>query len=96
MNFTWNEDKARKVKDEHRVGFDKLFDIFEDDFSLDLIDKKHSTPDETRFIIVGVTAEYGLVHLVYTMPSDEEIHFITARKAEKFYVKQYEAHIRRT
>lgn len=96
MNFTWNEDKARKVKDEHRVEFDKLFDIFEDDFSLDLIDKKHSTPDETRFIIVGVTAEYGLVHLVYTMPSDEEIHFITARKAAKFYVKQYEAHIRRT
>lgn len=57
MNFTWNEDKARKVKNEHKVEFDKLFDIFEDDFSL------------------------------------EEIHFITARKAEKFYVKQYEEHI---
>ncbi|CAN5676685.1 hypothetical protein BH24ACI2_BH24ACI2_06400 [soil metagenome] len=96
MKFTWDENKARKVKDEHKVEFDKIFDIFEDDFSLDIIDEKHSTPNETRFIIVGLTAEYGLIHLVYTMPSDEEIHFITARKAGKFYVEQYEENIRRT
>lgn len=96
MNFTWDENKKNKVLSEHNIGFDEIFDIFEDVFSLDLIDKKHSKPGEERFIIVGMTAKYGLVHLVYTMPSDEEIRFITACKAEKFYVKQYEENLRRS
>ncbi len=93
MNFTWDEKKFDKVLSEHKIDFNKIFDIFEDDYSLDLIDKKHSSHDETRFIIVGLTAFYGLVYLVYTMPSDDEIRFITARKAEKFYVSQYEENI---
>ena len=68
--------------------------LLDNQCSLDLIDKKYSTPDETRFIIVGMTDVYGLVYLVYTMSSENEICFITARKAEKFYVKQYEEIIR--
>jgi uncharacterized DUF497 family protein len=94
MKFTWDENKFRKVLSEHKIDFNKIFEIFEDDYSLDIIDKKHSTPDETRFIIVGMSAFYGLVYLVYTMPSNDEIRFITARKAEKFYVSQYEKNIR--
>ncbi|MBA2494156.1 MAG: BrnT family toxin [Acidobacteria bacterium] len=96
MNFTWNPEKAVKVLAEHRINFAKIIDIFEDSFSLDLIDDKHSNPTELRFIIVGRTVEYGLVYLVYIMPTDDEIHFVTARKAEKWYVKQYEENLRRT
>ncbi len=72
MKFTWNNEKAKKVLSEHKISFDKISDVFEDSTSLDLIDEKHSTPDELRFIIVGKTAEYGLIHLVYTMPTDDE------------------------
>lgn len=96
MKFTWNPEKAIKVLAEHNVDFANITDIFVDDFSLDLVDEKYSNSDETRFIIVGRTAKYGLIHLVYTMPTNDEIHFITARKAEKWYVKQYEENIRRT
>lgn len=96
MKFTWDDDKARKVRDEHKIDFNKIKDVFEDNFSLDLIDEKHSTTDEERFIIVGKTSFYGLIHLVYTMPTDDEIHFVTVRKAEKWYVKQYEENLRRT
>ena len=67
MKFTWDENKFDKVLSEHKIDFNKIFDIFEDQYSLDLIDKKHSAPDEKRFIIVGLTAFYGLVYLVYTM-----------------------------
>ena len=81
---------------EHNINFAKITDIFEDSFSLDLIDEEHSTSGEIRFIIVGMTAQYGLVHLVYTMPDNDEIHFVTARLAGKFYVKQYEKNVRRT
>jgi len=96
MKFTWDIKKARKVFSERRISFDKISDVFEDSFSLDLIDEKHSTPDEDRFIIVGKTAEYGLIHLVYTMPSDAEIHFVTARRAGKWFINQYEKNLRRT
>ncbi len=41
MNFTWNPEKAVKVLAEHRINFAKIIDIFEDSFSLDLIDDKH-------------------------------------------------------
>ncbi|MGI8884928.1 MAG: BrnT family toxin [Pyrinomonadaceae bacterium] len=96
MKFTWDENKFDKVLSEHKIDFNKILDIFEDDYSLDIIDKKHSTADEIRFIVVGLTAFYGLVYLVYAMPSDNEIRFITARKAEKFYVSQYEENLRGT
>lgn len=95
MKFTGDSNKAEKVKKDHKVDFEKIKDVFEDTFSLDLIDRSHSTPDEERFIIIGKTAFYGLIHLVYTMPSEDEIRFITARKAEKWYVKKYEKNIRR-
>ena len=71
MDFTWDPKKAKRVFADHGVDFARITDIFEDSLSLDLIDKKHSSPDENRFIIVGVTAKYGLIHLVYTMPSEK-------------------------
>lgn len=96
MEFTWDSKKADKVLADHGVDFSKIADIFEDSVSLDLIDKKHSTPDDKRFIIVGMTAKYGLIHLVYSMPCDDEIHFITARKADKWHTIQYEENVRGT
>ncbi len=41
MKFTWNEDKAWKVKDEHRVEFDKIKDIFDDPFAVEFTDEAH-------------------------------------------------------
>jgi uncharacterized DUF497 family protein len=96
MNFTWDPKKANKVLEEHSIDFAKVTDVFEDSFSLDLIDKKHSSPNDIRFIIVGISAAYGLIHLVYSMPNDDEIHFITARKADRWHIKQYEENVRGT
>ncbi|MGH9949022.1 MAG: BrnT family toxin [Pyrinomonadaceae bacterium] len=94
MKFSWDPKKANRVAPYHNIDFAIITDIFEDALSLDLIDKKHSLPGETRFIIIGVTAAYGLVHLVYAMPSDDETHFVTARKADKWDLKQYEENVR--
>ncbi len=95
MNFTWDKNKAKKVKANHKVEFEKIQDIFEDDFSLDYEDDEHSTYAECRIVIIGKTAEYGLIHLVYTVIDDENIRFITARRAEKWLVNRYEENIRR-
>jgi uncharacterized DUF497 family protein len=96
MKFTWDSIKVEKVKKDHKIDFEKIKDVFEDTFSIDLIDESHSTRDEERYIIIGKITLYGLINLVYTMPNDNEIRFITARKAEKWQVKKYEENLRRT
>ncbi len=90
MDFSWNEDKSRKVKAEHRIEFDKIKDVFDDPFAVEFTDEQHSTDEEIRFAIIGLTAEYGLIYLVFTEISETHLHFITARKAENWMVKDYE------
>jgi uncharacterized protein len=90
MKFTWDTNKAEKVKADHKVEFKKLVDIFDDVFCVDFTDDEHSTVDETRYAIIGKTAEYGLIYLVYIVVSEIELKFITARKAEKWMVSFYE------
>lgn len=88
--FIWNDSKRLKVIKEHNTDFDLIFDIFEDPFSIDFEDEEHSDEEEIRYGVIGKTAEYGLVVLIYTVTVDEDIRFITARRAEKWMVKDYE------
>lgn len=90
MKFTWDIGKARKVRKDHKVDFEKLQDIFDDPFAVEFVDEEHSTDTEIRFAIIGLTAKYGLVYLVFTETTETELHFITARKAEKWMIKQYD------
>ena len=89
MKHTWNDEKAAKVKAGHKVEFEKLVDVFDDVFALDFIDEEHSTVDEIRYAVIGKTAEYGMIYLVYASISPNELRFITARKAEKWMVSFY-------
>lgn len=89
MKFTWETEKAKEVKIEHKVEFDKLVGVFDDAFGVDFIDEEYSTETETRYAIIGRTAEYGLIYLVYASLSENELKFITARRAEKWMVRFY-------
>jgi len=95
MEFTWDETKREKVLAEHKIDFAKIFDVFEDVFSMDYQDSEHSDDDELRYGIIGKTAEYGLVAAFYTLENETTIRFITARKAEKWMVNDYEEQRRR-
>ena len=95
MEYTWDERKAEKVKAEHKVEFEKIVEIFEDVYAVEFIDEKHSTEKEIRYAIIGLTAEYGITFLVFTTTNDNEYHFITARKAKGWMVKEYENNRRR-
>jgi hypothetical protein len=88
--FFWDDLKKAKVLEEHGIDFNLIFDIFDDPFSIDFEDEAHSDEEETRYAIIGKTAHYGLVVLIYTVTNDENIRFITARRAEKWMVKKYE------
>lgn len=94
MKYTWDESKSEQVKREHGIDFAQVINIFEDPFAIEFVDEAHSTEDETRYAIIGISSS-GLVFLVFTTPTDEEIHFITARLAEKWMVKEYEENRKR-
>ncbi|MGI8641185.1 MAG: hypothetical protein ACR2MG_14715 [Pyrinomonadaceae bacterium] len=71
-------------------------DVFDDPFAVEYIDEKHSTEEEVRFAIIGLTVEYGLIQLIFTEPTETELHFVTARKAGNWMVKIYEQNRRRS
>lgn len=94
MNYSWDEEKAKTVKDKHGIEFAKIIEIFEDPFAVEFVDENHSTEDETRYAIIGATT-YGLVYLVFIESIENELHFITARIAENWMVKEYEENRKR-
>ena len=95
MEYTWDPKKAKKVAIEHKVEFSRIEDIFLDPYAVEFIDESHSEGDDLRFAIIGLTAEYGLIYLVFTESDGETIRFITARKAQRWMVKEYEEKRRR-
>ena len=94
MNYSWDEEKAEEVRGKHSIEFARITDIFSDPYAVEFIDERHSTEDETRYAIIGATI-YGLVYLVFTEIGDDELHFITARLAENWMVKEYEENRKR-
>ncbi len=95
MQYTWDPDKAKKVARDHKVKFAKIEDVFRDPFAVEFFDESHSDEDEARFGIIGITAEYGLIYLVFTEINEEALRFITGRKAERWMVNEYEEKRRR-
>ena len=93
--FVWDESKRQKVIQEHSIDFDFIFDVFEDPFAVDFEDSEHSDETETRWGIVGQTAQYGLIVLIYTIVEPDDVRFITARRAEKWMVTKYEENRKR-
>ena len=93
MRFTWDEDKAEAVSKDHAIYFAQIIDIFSDPCAVEFIDEAHSTESETRYSIIGLTAAYGLVYLVFTqleLDDQVDLHFVSARRAEPWMVKEYE------
>ncbi len=90
MLFDWDENKRQKVINDHNVDFEFIKDIFDDFNAIDGIDDSHSNASEIRFSIIGITAQYGLIFLIYTQSDEADIRFITAWKAENWMVDEYE------
>ena len=96
MKFTWDKKKKLQVEKDHKIDFGKIFDVFDDPFAVEFTDETHSTDEEVRFAIIGLTVEYGLIYVIFTEQTETHLHFITARKAENWMVKIYEQNRRRS
>lgn len=87
--FVWDEAKRLKVIEDHKVDFALLLDAFDDAFGVYFEDFEHSTDDEMRFNLIGFSAQYGLIYVTFTYENNN-VRLITAWKAEKWMVTEYE------
>jgi uncharacterized DUF497 family protein len=87
--FEWDQSKAKKNQLKHGVSFADTFAIFEDPNAVTLDDPSTS---EQRYITIGMDAFGRILVVVYTWRGDN-IRVISARKAVRNEVKQYESGI---
>jgi len=88
MQFEWDEDKARENAKKHRVAFEQAQQVFDDPRAVPFEDLKHSTQDEIRYMMIGMSS-IGLLFVSFTY-LDEIVRLISARRAKKWMVKVYE------
>jgi len=87
--FGWDELKAKKNKSKHGISFADTFAVFEDPNAITLEDSRRG---EQRYVTIGMDAFGRILVVVYTW-REENIRIISARKAVRHEVRQYEGEI---
>ena len=84
--FEWDSTKAKSNRVKHGIDFADTFGVFEDPNALTI---DQCVGGEDRFVTIGMDALGRLLVVVYTY-RDEKIRIISARKAIRCEVLQYE------
>ena len=91
--FQWDPGKAKLNLRKHKVGFERAAEVFLDPLAISLFDDEHSDEEE-RWITMGRDGHdviLVVIHAFREVKDDEGIiRIISARKATKNEVKQYE------
>lgn len=77
--FEWDIQKAIANVRKHRVSLEVACDVFFDPF-LYVVDEEEYIGDELREKIIGMTADWRLLYVVYVMKVDR-VRLISAREA---------------
>ena len=91
--FEWDLAKAKQNRRKHRISFERASEIFLDSLAISAFDEEHSEEEE-RWVTIGKdTQGYNLV-VVHThtevSPNERTMRVISARKATKKELRQYE------
>ena len=87
--FEWDGSKAKQNEAKHAVCFADTFGVFEDPNALTL---DQTVGREERFVTIGLDGFGRLLVVVYTWRG-EKIRIISARKAMRSEVRQYESQV---
>jgi len=87
--FEWDKDKARRNETKHGISFADTFGVFEDPNALTL---DREVDGEERFVTIGVDGFGRLLVVAYAWRG-ENIRIISARKATRSEVRQYESEL---
>jgi uncharacterized protein len=84
--FEWDLNKERLNRQKHGIVFADAFAVFEDPNALTREDDEH---EEERYVTMGMDCFGRLLVVVYAWRG-EKIRIISARRANKSEVRQYE------
>ena len=93
MKFSWDPRKADSNFRKHGVAFDEAITVFSDPLAFIFDDMIHSE-EEHREIIIGYSALSRLVLVCFVERSEDTIRIISARRATKAEIKDYEENAR--
>lgn len=88
MRFEWDENKRRSNIAKHGVDFADAVGVFYDEMSLTRTDPDAS--GEARFVTMGLGYTDRVLIVVWTERDGDVVRLISARKASRGEIKQYE------
>ena len=92
MDITWDPSKADTNLKKHGVSFEEAATVIQSALTVTVEDD--SSPDEQRFVTIGMSVKLRVIMVVHTYRDEEEIRIISARKASKKEQSIYEERIR--
>lgn len=94
MRFSWDPRKAEGNLRKHGVAFDEAITVFNDPLALIFDDVEHSE-EEQREIIIGYSTLRRLILVCFVERFDDTLRIISARRATKNEIKDYEKNSRK-
>ncbi len=90
MTFEWDGAKSTANARAHGVSFDEASSVFADEQALLIGDPDHSD-DEDRFVLLGLSSRLRTLVVCHCYRQDDDVvRIISARKANRREVEQYE------
>ena len=87
--FEWDPDKNRFNQKKHGISFADAFGVFEDPNALTVDEYERG---EERYVTMGMDCFGRILVVVYTWRA-EDIRIISARKATRSEVREYESQL---
>ena len=87
--FEWDPVKAELNYTKHKVTFEEAKSVFYDENAILIADPDHSSMDEDRFIMLGLSSELHMLVVCHCYRENDRIRIISARKADMLEAAQY-------
>ena len=88
IEFEWDRTKATTNLSKHKVDFETACEAFFDPFVYTLEQEEHEA--ELRDVLIGMTLQWNVLCVVYTLRQDDVFRIISARPATPAERRQYE------
>ena len=90
IRFEWDPAKAAANLRKHGVSFAEAETAFYDDYAKVLPDPDHSTDDEDRFLLLGLSSALRVLVVIHCLrEAGSVIRLISARRATRVERAQY-------
>jgi uncharacterized DUF497 family protein len=89
IQFEWDSKKSESNLQKHHIHFENACEVFFDPF-LQMMEPEIKN-GEIREVIIGMTMNWRLLLVVYTMLENDILRIISARPVSKYERKQYES-----